>query len=95
VFNVPGFSAHQELEYLVRSGLTPYQALRTGTVNVATYLHRADAGVVKAGNIADLVLLNGNPLTDITQTRKIDGVMMHGYWLSRQYLDQELKKLEK
>jgi hypothetical protein len=95
IFNVPGFSAHQELEFLVRSGLTPYQALRTGTVNVATYLHRADAGTVKAGNIADLVLLNGNPLTDITQTRKIEGVMMHGYWLSRQYLDQELKKLEK
>jgi imidazolonepropionase-like amidohydrolase len=95
VFNVPGFSAHQELEYLVRAGLTPYQALRTGTVNVATYLHHADAGVVKTGNVADLILLNGNPLTDITQTRKIDGVMMHGYWLSRAYLDQELRKLEK
>ena len=95
VFNVPGSSTHNELEYLVRSGLTPYQALRTGTVNVASYLNLADAGVIKPGASADLVLINGNPLSDITQTKKISGVMINGKWLSREYIDEGLKKLVK
>ena len=48
VFNVPGFSTHQELEYLVAAGLSPYEALRTGTVNVATYLGRTgDSGTIR------------------------------------------------
>jgi imidazolonepropionase-like amidohydrolase len=95
VFNVPGFSTHNELEYLVRSGLTPYEALRTGTVNVAAYLNKKDAGVVKQGAVADLILLNANPLTDIKQTRNIAGVMIGDRWLSREYLDAELAKLRK
>lgn len=95
VFNVPGSSTHHELEYLVRCGLTPYQALRTGTVNVASYLKLADAGVIKSGASADLVLIEGNPLNDVTQTKKISGVMINGKWLSREYIDEGLKKLVK
>jgi imidazolonepropionase-like amidohydrolase len=95
VFNVPGFSTHDELKYIVDAGLTPYQALRTGTVNVSQYLHRTDEGVIKPGNVANLVLISGNPLEDISYTKKIEGVMMRGKWLSREYLDKELKKLEK
>jgi imidazolonepropionase-like amidohydrolase len=93
VFNVPGSSTHYELEYLVRSGLTPYQALRTGTVNVATYLKLPDAGLIKQGYTADLVLIAGNPLQDISQTRKIQGVMLNGKWLSKEYIDAGLKPL--
>jgi imidazolonepropionase-like amidohydrolase len=95
IFNVPGFSTHNELKYLVDSGLTPYQALRTGTVNVAKYLNLADAGTIKAGAVADLLLMDGNPLTDITNSKKVAGVMVRGRWLSKAEIDAGLKKLEK
>lgn len=95
IFNVPGFSTHNELKYLVDSGLTPYQALRTGTVNVAKYLNLADAGTISPGAVADLVLIDGNPLTDITNTKKVEGVMVRGKWLSKSEIDSGLKKLEK
>lgn len=95
IFNVPGFSTHNELKYLVDSGLTPYQALVTGTVNVAKYLNLADAGTIRPGAIADLVLIHGNPLTDITNTKKVEGVMVRGKWLSKNEIDAGLKRLEK
>ena len=95
VFNVPGFSIHDEMKYLVDAGLTPYETLRTGTVNVASYLKKPDSGVVKTGNVSDLVLLSGNPLTDISQTRTIEGVMIGTNWLSKNYIQTELKRLEK
>ena len=95
VFNVPGISTHNELAYLVDSGLTPYQALTTGTSNVGKYLRQSDSGVIKQGARADLVLLSGNPLTDIRQTQRIAGVFLNGQWLSPEYIAQGLKKLEK
>lgn len=95
VFNVPGSSTHNELEYMVRSGLTPYQALQTGTINVARYLNQPDAGVIKKGAPADMVLLAGNPLKDIKQTKRIDGVMVNGKWLSRSFIDAGLARLVK
>lgn len=95
VFNVPGFSTHNELQYLVRSGLTPFEALKTGTVNVARYLNLPDAGVIKEGAVADLILISGNPLVNISETQNIDGVMLNGKWLSEEYLQSQLKQLEK
>lgn len=95
IFNVPGFSTHNELKYLVDSGLTPYQALRTGTVNIAKYLNLTDVGTIKPGAIADLLLMDGNPLVDITNSKKVAGVMIRGKWLSKAEIDTGLKKLEK
>jgi imidazolonepropionase-like amidohydrolase len=95
VFDVPGFSIHHELQYMVDAGLTPYQALKTGTANVGTFYKQKDLGTIKAGSVSDLVLLSGNPLTDISQTKNIQGVMVGNYWLSKDYIDAELKKLEK
>jgi imidazolonepropionase-like amidohydrolase len=95
IFNVPGFSTHNELEYLVRAGLTPYEALTTGTRNVAKYLNLNDAGIIKKGNVSDLVLLNGNPLADIKQTRNIEGVMIGEKWMNRSYIDGALSSLRK
>jgi imidazolonepropionase-like amidohydrolase len=95
VMNVPGFSIHHEMKYMVDAGLTPYETLRTGTVHVASYLNKPDSGVIKTGNVSDLVLLSGNPLKDINQTRNIEGVMMGTNWLSKAYIQSELKKLEK
>jgi imidazolonepropionase-like amidohydrolase len=93
IFNVPGFSTHNELEYLVRAGLTPYEALQTGTVNVARYLNVKDSGVVRKGAISDLILVHGNPLKDITQTKNISGVMIGSTWMPREVIDRELKTL--
>lgn len=94
VFNVPGFSTHNELEYLVRSGLTPYQALMTGTRNVAKYLGKSDSGLIRQGAVSDLILLNANPLEDIRHTREIAGVMIGAKWMDRKDLDAALKALE-
>jgi imidazolonepropionase-like amidohydrolase len=95
VFNVPGFSVHHELRYLVDAGLTPYEALKTGTVNVGEFLRRDDIGVIKLGAASDLLLLNGNPLEDINQSKNIAGVMIGHLWLDKKYITVELEKLEK
>jgi imidazolonepropionase-like amidohydrolase len=96
IFDVPGFSVHHELQYLVDAGLTPYEALRTGTVNVGVFLNRSkDLGVIRTGAVSDLILLSGNPLKDIHQTKNIEGVMLGNSWLSKDYINAELKKLEK
>jgi imidazolonepropionase-like amidohydrolase len=95
IFNVPGFSTHNELEYLVLSGLSPYEALLSGTRNVAAYLGHADAGVIREGAVSDLILLDANPLDDIRNTRKIAGVMIGNQWMDKSYIDTELKKLVK
>ena len=95
VFDVPGFSVHHELRYLVDAGLTPYEALKTGTVNVGKFLNREDIGSIKTGSVSDMLLLNGNPLEDISQARNIEGIMMGNLWLSKAYIKTELKKHEK
>ena len=87
MWNVPGFSTHRELQSLVAAGLTPFQALQTGTVNVARFFGREDtAGTIAAGKTADLLLLDANPLADIANTLKISGVMLNG----RYYTQAEL-----
>jgi imidazolonepropionase-like amidohydrolase len=94
IFNVPGFAVHRELEYLVDAGLTPFEALQTGTINPAIFFERAgEFGVVKSGAAADLILLDANPLDDITNTRRIHGVMLHGRWFPRSDLDNLLDGL--
>lgn len=91
IWNVPGFATHRELRSLVLAGLTPYQALKTGTVDVATYFGRADAGTVAAGKRADLILLEANPLTAIANSSRIAGVMLSGRWMPRAEIDKQLK----
>ncbi|MDJ0938541.1 MAG: amidohydrolase family protein [Woeseiaceae bacterium] len=79
IFNVPGFSLHNELEFMVAAGLTPYEALRTGTVAPAEFLG-IDAGSVEVGRIADLVLLDDDPLAAIDNSRRVHGVFVRGRW---------------
>jgi hypothetical protein len=82
VFNVPGFAIHRELEYLVAAGLTPYQALATGTREVARFLGTPnDFGTVAQGRRADLLLLEANPLANVANVRRRSGVMLGGRWL--------------
>lgn len=90
VMNVPGYSTHEELEIYVSAGLTPAQALATGTVNVARFFGENHRGQVAAGHRADLVLLSADPLQDIRNTRQILGVMRAGRWYDRAELDRML-----
>ena len=94
IFNVPGFSLHHELEYLVASGLTPFEALQAGTSKVAEFL-QLNTGVVQTGRDADLVLLDYNPLEDIGNARRIHGVMVRGEWHSRADLEQRLERFRR
>jgi 8-hydroxy-5-deazaflavin:NADPH oxidoreductase len=87
-FVFPGFALHDELELLVEAGLTPLQALQAATLNPALFLEATDSlGTVEAGKLADLVLLDANPLEDIHNTRRIRGVVLNGRYLDRQALD--------
>ena len=95
IFNVPGMSTHHELQYLVDAGLTPYEALKTGTINAGVFYKTAEMGVIKQGANGDLVLLDANPLSDIANTQKIEGVLVGNRWMNRNTLTEMLKKLEK
>jgi hypothetical protein len=82
LWNVPGFSTHREMHAYVRAGLTPFQALQTGTVNIARAMgEEGRAGVVAQGARADLILLDANPLVDITNSLRISGVVLNGKWI--------------
>jgi imidazolonepropionase-like amidohydrolase len=95
VFNVPGFSVHQELEYYTQAGLTPYEALRTGTYNVGRFLKRDDIGIVRIGAVADLVVLDENPLLDIRNTRKINMVIREGTVYTKEYITEQLESIRR
>lgn len=88
---VPGFSLHRELELLVRSGFSPFEALQTATFNPALYMAKLDRyGVIETGRAADLVLLDDNPLVDIRNLDRIAAVVLHGEYLSREQLERML-----
>lgn len=94
LWNVPGFSAHRELIALVAAGLTPYQALRTGTVNVAKFLKEdGRSGAVRTGMRADLILLDANPLQNIANSSRINGVVVNGRWIGSAERQQMLARL--
>jgi hypothetical protein len=90
-FVYPGFSLHDELGLLVEAGLTPLEALRTATYNPAEYLGALDSlGTVAPGKVADLVVLDANPLDKIQNTRRISAVVVNGRLLRRAALDSLL-----
>jgi len=96
VYVVPGFSLHEELQRFVTAGFTPLEALQTATLNPAKFLHVQERlGSIEKGKLADLVLLDANPLEDIRNTQKIAGVVVNGQYLSRAELDKVLAGVEK
>ena len=95
MWNVPGFSVTHELVSLVAAGLTPYEALRSGTVNVAAAIGQSkESGTVERGKRADLILLDGNPLADVRAVARPAGVMLRGQWIDRAEIDRRLAALE-
>jgi hypothetical protein len=75
----PGFGLHAELELFVRGGMSPAEALRAATLEPARYFNAVDSsGTIAAGKVADLVLLEANPLRDIRRTRRVYAVVANG-----------------
>jgi len=90
-FDFPGSDTHSELALLVQGGLTPLAALRAATLNPAEFMEMADsAGTVEVGKLADLVLLDANPLTDGANSARIAGVVQAGRYFDRGGLDSLL-----
>jgi hypothetical protein len=96
IFNPPGYSAHRELALLLEAGLSPYEALITGTVNVGEYLgEETTTGMIAPGYRADLILLSSNPLESIPFHGSIEGVISAGKYYSRSDLDELLNKVSR
>jgi len=89
---VPGFSLHDELRILIRNGLTPYDAIKTATVNAARVINEmtgdGDFGTLAVGKRADMILVKGNPLKDIDHLKKLQGVMTSGRWYDSASLEK-------
>jgi len=93
-YHIPGFAIHEELAYLVEAGLSPYEAIEAGTRNAALAMGKADEfGTVEAGKRADLILLESNPLFDVSNIQKRAGVMVRGRWLGEEQLLSILDEL--
>lgn len=91
---VPGFALHRELRELVDVGLTPYEALRTSTTNPYEYLGESGkAGTITAGKETDLLLVDENPLQDISAASKISGVLMRGRWIAKEEIQKRMQEI--
>ncbi len=88
-FNYPGSSLHEELRLLVQAGFTPMEALQTATSNPARFLKR-NLGALASDHLADLVILDANPLDDIANTERIHAVVQNGRVFDRAALDRLL-----
>lgn len=94
-FSVPGFSLHREIDRMTEAGMSPYEVLATGTRNVGEYFsNEDDFGTVEAGKRADLLLLGANPLEDVGNVARVEGVMVAGRWWSKAEIDARLGEVE-
>jgi len=90
----PGVALHRELKELVDVGLTPFEALRTSTTSPFEYLGEADrSGTVEVGKRSDLLLLDENPLKDVSAASKIAGVLIRGRWIGRDEIQKTMQKI--
>jgi len=94
IFNVPGFSIQHELQSLVDAGLTPFQAIETGTKNVSKFYNaKGEFGTIMVGATADLILLDANPLEDIDNLKKKVGVFYKGNYLAKADIEKGLAEI--
>ena len=89
----PGSSLLDELELMNKAGLTPLQSLQTATLNPAKYLNKTDSlGTISPNKYADILLLAGNPLTDISNIKKIEGLCVNGKFYNKKDLESLKQK---
>lgn len=92
--SVPGFSIHNEMQSMAVAGMTPYQILRSGTWNVASFLGLlSESGTIAVGKRADLLLLDANPLDNVANVQKRAGVVVNGRWLAESDIEARLRKI--
>jgi imidazolonepropionase-like amidohydrolase len=95
LYVIPGFSMHDELQLMVDAGLSTLTVLQSATINAAKFLGKEkDLGTIEKGKLADLVLLDGNPLDNIKNTRRIAAVVVNGRYLPKETLQKMLDDLE-
>lgn len=93
-FLVPGYSLDEELQMLVSAGLSPYESLRTATADAAEFLKKSDDfGTISPGKRADLLLVSANPLDDVRNAARLEGVMVRGRWYTKAELHSRLEAL--
>ena len=90
-FSVPGFSVHREMASMREAGMTPYQIILTATRSAGEYhKDKARFGTVTAGSRADLILVGGDPLKDLSNVSRRAGVMVRGRWLAEDEIQKRL-----
>jgi imidazolonepropionase-like amidohydrolase len=95
LFSVPGFSIHRELPHMQVAGMSNYEILQSGTKYVGDYFSEEDEfGIISPGQRADLILLDSNPLDDLSAIQDHSGVMVQGKWYSREMINERLKEIE-
>lgn len=94
VFNVPGFSIHHEMAEMVNAGLTPYEVLRSGTINPAVFFgQEGQFGTLVQGASADMILVSANPLASVANLKNPIGLMRAGVWLSQREIEEKLAEI--
>lgn len=94
LFNVPGFSIHHEIDGMLGAGMTPLEILQSGTVNPAIFFEMETTfGQVKEGLVADMVVLEANPIENLKALKQIQGVMLKGQWISKTEIKERLAKI--
>ena len=94
IFNVPGFSIQHEMQALAEAGISNYNILKSGTINPALFFNEEGTyGSIQSGAIADLILLENNPLENIKNMQEPLGVMVRGEWLEKEYLEAQLEEI--
>lgn len=95
LFSVPGFSIHRELPHMKAAGMTNFEIIESGSKNVGEYFADwDDFGTIAEGQRADLILVNKNPLEDLSHIQNHSGVMVQGKWYSREMIDEKLAEIE-
>ena len=89
-----GYSLHDELKQLVKAGLSPYESLKTATINPHAYLKNTNAGTLEEGKLANLVMLEKNPLENISNTKSIAGVFLQNKWMSEKKIELGMGKIQ-
>ena len=93
-YSVPGFSIHREMALMRESGMSPYEIIRSGTKSIGEYFRGKDRfGTIAPGQRADLILVNGNPLEDLSHIARRAGVMVRGRWLPEEEIQKRLAQI--